>query len=232
MVLMCVDGLPTVPGWRDCDDADPRVHQLVFHDPDSDGFATSTQELWLCVGDTIPEGYALNPAGIGDDCVEGDPGIHPDATDIWGDGLDFDCDGFDPPSCAHSPLEVPLEAPLSDACVDAPDVFVSTLVTYACSSTILYYFFVGNRGHAPFEGAIHINATGDTASVEPAAAVVGGPLAPGETTEVQVWTHSWTVGSEVGIVVELFDAAGAPMVDCDETNQVAGHDGVKQCSCK
>jgi hypothetical protein len=36
----------------------------------------------------------------------------------------------------------------------------------------------------------------------------------------------------VGIVVELFDAAGAPMVDCDETNQVAGHDGVKQCSCK
>ena len=60
-------------GWMecdgDCDDADPAAN---LDDSDNDGAGT-------CAGD----------------CDDADPGIAPDAPDVWGDGLDPNCDGAD-----------------------------------------------------------------------------------------------------------------------------------------
>jgi hypothetical protein len=118
---------------------------------------------------------------------------------------------------------------LSDACVDAPDVFVSMPVLFTCQGPTSHFFFIGNRGQVPFEGTMTITSTGpDTASVNPPAVTIAGPLAPGQSTQVLTWVADF--GADV--VVELADAEGNPVTDCDDTNQLVDTDGVAKCSCK
>ncbi len=106
------DGFVAVEaGGDDCDDADARVHPgapercdgldndcngLVDDDPvdaptwyrdaDNDTWGRDDETLAQCAP---PVGHVAR----GGDCDDGDPTIHPAATEIWYDGVDQDCDG-------------------------------------------------------------------------------------------------------------------------------------------
>jgi len=47
------------------------------------------------ITDADGDGYTTDGSGLGLDCDDGDAGINPGATEIIGDGIDQDCDGFD-----------------------------------------------------------------------------------------------------------------------------------------
>ncbi len=67
----------TVNGARTC-----------YRDDDGDGYGLTAEPLQAC---GCPPGYAAN----GGDCHDNDPGIHPAAADIPGNGIDEDCSGAD-----------------------------------------------------------------------------------------------------------------------------------------
>jgi hypothetical protein len=111
------DGFPGC-GAQDCDDGDPAVNPLAietcdgmdndcdgavdepdgvgtatwYRDADGDGFGTPYESLVSCAP---PDGYTSDTS----DCDDGDAGVHPDATEICGDGIDNDCDGGPSPGC-------------------------------------------------------------------------------------------------------------------------------------
>lgn len=221
------DEEPLLGPGQDCDDTDPDVYRLVAYDADGDGFVAETEERVLCVGDVIPDHYARVDSGY--DCDDGNPDVHPGATDLWGDGLDWDCDGLDPPSCAHAfGQNDPIEVPLSEACGDAPDVFLSMPRLFSYGGPTSYHFYIGNQGHAPFEGTIVVTGMRGDVTLEWPSATIEGPLAAGEWTEV----FDWGLDGDVDIVVELLDTEGRPVTDCDDTNQVVGRDGASVCGCR
>jgi len=94
----------------DCDDRDPAVHPAAAErcnglDDDCDGYLDEDLPLLTCYRDADEDGYgnALN-TGQACDCAEGyvaaagdcddvDAGVHPEAEDICGNGVDEDCDG-------------------------------------------------------------------------------------------------------------------------------------------
>ncbi len=61
---------------------------IWYRDGDGDGFGD--RDVWT-EGFTAPPGYVGNDL----DCDDGDPYIHPDATEADCDGIDQDCDGQD-----------------------------------------------------------------------------------------------------------------------------------------
>jgi hypothetical protein len=77
---------------NDCDgqidEADARNAPTWHLDLDEDGFGDpETPGTTGCEG---PADHANN----GDDCDDDDPAVHPDAEEIWYDGVDQDCDGW------------------------------------------------------------------------------------------------------------------------------------------
>ena len=73
----------------DTDDADDdTVGQTVYYyDGDGDGYGRSDYPIARCTDPGYPT--------IGGDCDDGDAGVHPDAADPVGDGIDQNCDGVD-----------------------------------------------------------------------------------------------------------------------------------------
>ncbi len=65
-----------------------------YADNDGDGFGSDATAVTVC---DQPAGYVL----IGGDCDDANPDIHPGVTEIEGDGIDQDCDGFD--TCGTGP---------------------------------------------------------------------------------------------------------------------------------
>lgn len=92
----CNDEDPAIPGTEVCDGVDNDCNGeidestatdavLWYVDDDGDGFGTEADTQNAC---TLPSGYADNAT----DCNDTDATINPDATEIWYDGIDQNCD--------------------------------------------------------------------------------------------------------------------------------------------
>jgi MYXO-CTERM domain-containing protein len=80
----------------DCDDGDPAIHPNADEiwydgvDQNCDGWSDYDSDF-----DGFDSADHARPDGtFGDDCDDGDPAIHPNADEIWYDGVDQDCDGW------------------------------------------------------------------------------------------------------------------------------------------
>ena len=115
------DGDCTDPGessfGNDCDDADngryPGAAEIVgdgidqncngadtvacILDADQDGHGTTLGTPRLAPDGTCDA--AQQESSVMDDCNDADPGVHPGATEVLGDGVDQDCDGTDAVTC-------------------------------------------------------------------------------------------------------------------------------------
>ncbi len=75
----------------DCDgavDEDPADGVLAWADVDLDGYGDPLVPIVTCV---VGAGWADND----EDCDDGDPAIAPDRSEVPGNGVDEDCDGYD-----------------------------------------------------------------------------------------------------------------------------------------
>ena len=74
----------------DCDDSDPQVgaETTWFADADNDDWGNTTAAHTQCEH----QPWFVPQKG---DCDDSDATIHPEATEIWYDGTDSDCDGWD-----------------------------------------------------------------------------------------------------------------------------------------
>jgi hypothetical protein len=74
----------------DCNDMTSSVQEatLYFEDADGDGYGNPDMSIYLCEAQNgfIPDGT---------DCLDTDPNVYPNATDIPGNGIDENCDGAD-----------------------------------------------------------------------------------------------------------------------------------------
>ncbi|MES2515719.1 MAG: MopE-related protein [Bacteroidota bacterium] len=71
---------------EDCDSfIDEGLTTTYYRDFDSDGYGMASSGTTVAC--TAPAGYVSNNT----DCNDGDPGVHPGATEIIGDGIDQDC---------------------------------------------------------------------------------------------------------------------------------------------
>jgi hypothetical protein len=90
----------------DCDDGDASVHPGMSEQPDGvdQDCDDSIDEGTLAGdddGDGFCEGYDIDRDGLAEcgdgtlpgDCGDGDPSVNPNATEVFGDGIDNDCDG-------------------------------------------------------------------------------------------------------------------------------------------
>ena len=83
------DGVASLAsGGEDCndDDADVTVGSTWFVDTDGDGYGNDNETMMSC---EMPTGSSEQ----GGDCDDLNAAVHPDATEIWYDGIDQDCDG-------------------------------------------------------------------------------------------------------------------------------------------
>ncbi len=74
---------------QDCDgaiDEGTPLTEVLYVDADGDGYGT---EAASDCGDTRPL------SAVDGDCDDDDPGVHPEAVEVWYDGVDQDCDGGD-----------------------------------------------------------------------------------------------------------------------------------------
>jgi hypothetical protein len=112
---------------NDCDgtiDEDDSTDASTFYaDTDGDGFGDSSSTTTAC---DIPSGYAEDDT----DCDDGDSGIHPEATEICGSGVDEDCTGTaddDDDQWWDEAIgyRIPIEVAAADTDVDGPPIVLS-----------------------------------------------------------------------------------------------------------
>ncbi len=90
-------------GGFDCDDLDPEITAVPgMDDNDGDGYGNPATQRLRCPAD--PD--AVDEAG---DCDDSDPEVHPEATEVWYDGVDSDCagdDDYDADADGETPYEL------------------------------------------------------------------------------------------------------------------------------
>ncbi len=94
-VVTCIQLLGLVSDDTDCDDEDPELHPgtVWWEDNDGDGHGTSAAAVTACwLEDEIPDGY-VRAGSSQADCNDDDPGIYPDAQELWYDEVLNDCSG-------------------------------------------------------------------------------------------------------------------------------------------
>ena len=65
-----------------------------YYDGDQDGYGSATTLI-----SADDDCFDLNESPVDTDCDDDDPMIHPDATEVIGDGVDQDCNGSDAILC-------------------------------------------------------------------------------------------------------------------------------------
>jgi len=96
------------PGFADCDDGDPAVHPFADEicndvDDDCDGQVDEGVAV-IAYLDGDGDGFGVEPpvssceavegtVHVGGDCDDTDGDVYPGAREIWGDGVDNDCNG-------------------------------------------------------------------------------------------------------------------------------------------
>jgi len=73
-----------------CNGAVDETYCIRYRDADGDGYGSRNNTTMLC-NVTVPAGY-VNVSG---DCNNNNATIHPEATDVCGNGIDENCDGSD-----------------------------------------------------------------------------------------------------------------------------------------
>lgn len=135
-------------GPYDCDDQDPEAIDFFYVDQDGDGYGAGEP---LCFHDEA--GYS---AWHGD-CADDDALRYPRALELFGDGVDADCDGNDDGSCGAGvslyEFEWPDAPPLAAAVCDGPDLALGVLSCSSCQ-TSSGTFAVENRGSERFVGDV------------------------------------------------------------------------------
>jgi len=92
-------GYKTTSLGTDCNDADATKWQsaLLFVDTDGDGYTIGSATS-VCYGSTIPAGYKTSTLGA--DCNDNNPGVHPGAVEVCGNGIDNNCNGQVDENCS------------------------------------------------------------------------------------------------------------------------------------
>ncbi|TKK67474.1 T9SS type A sorting domain-containing protein [Ilyomonas limi] len=92
--VACVQPAGYVADSTDCNDSDANANKAItwYIDADADGY--SGDSTMQCSRPANGFLLAELTGGTGD-CDDSNTGIHPDATEIPGDSIDQDCDGFD-----------------------------------------------------------------------------------------------------------------------------------------
>jgi hypothetical protein len=139
----------------DCDDADPTVYRWLYRDQDGDGYGISDD---VHCGVDHEVGYAA--AGCGKDCDDHNPERHPNAVEIFGDGLDANCDGEDGAQCNPANLAPGTVLSSLDAgrCDQASDLAVADIVECLAGCSMQSYVVLVNRGGLPYQGPVVIRA--------------------------------------------------------------------------
>ena len=128
----------------DCDDSDKAKNRTLYVDADGDGSGDPGQPR-------------CEPAGAGlsadaSDCDDQDP-ERPADLELWGDGLDSDCDGDDgTPRSDHCPIETPS---LAAVCEGTNVVLLLECAENCWNGRILS---IGNAGTLPVHGVATVSA--------------------------------------------------------------------------
>ena len=118
-------------GVNDCDDGDAEIHpgadevcdgadndcdgeadedavdeEVWYLDADGDGYG-GVERTWAC---EQPEGYVADAT----DCDDDDDTRHPDAGEVYGDGIDNDCDGEVDGECEEAAADLTLTLLVED----------------------------------------------------------------------------------------------------------------------
>ena len=94
-ILSCT-GQPdnTSTNNTDCNPSDASIWRNgnFFVDADNDGFNNGFPSTTVCYGATTPVGFVAINNGV--DCDENNPAVNPNASEVLGNGIDDNCDGF------------------------------------------------------------------------------------------------------------------------------------------
>jgi hypothetical protein len=195
-VLPCSeDILSEAPdGFLDCDDEDPELTRYVYADPDGDGYGDATK---VCFREDA--GWTRYPG----DCDNDDPTRHPKSFEVFGDGVDTDCDGRDSSVCVSEVDDFLYEDGSVGECAGSN----LAIGQQPCllGQTI---FAVENRAAAPFAGEVTLVSGSETPTSYPSQYL---ELAPGERKALLA---AWTLPPV---------ALGTDAEDCDPDDNVINH---------